>query len=61
MLYFCIFVFLYFCICNLIFLIEVKQCRVAVTGPECPVCFEELKPPLKVVQCEAGHKVGQHL
>jgi len=38
-------------------ILEVKQCRVAVTGPECPVCFDELKPPLKVVQCEAGHKI----
>ena len=36
-----------------------KQCRAAIAGPECPVCLEELKPPLKVVQCEAGHKVGQ--
>jgi len=38
-------------------ILEVKQDRPAITGPECPVCFEELKPPLKVVQCEAGHKI----
>jgi len=38
-------------------ILEVKQCRASITGPECPVCFHELKPPLKVVQCEAGHKI----
>jgi len=38
-------------------IVEVKQCRVAITAPECPVCFDELKPPLKVVQCVAGHKI----
>ena len=35
---------------------EVKQS--AISGPECPVCFHELRPPLRVVQCESGHKVG---
>ena len=36
---------------------EVK--RSAISGPECPVCFHELRPPLRVVQCESGHKVGK--
>ena len=35
---------------------EVKQS--AIRGPECPVCCHELRPPLRVVQCESGHKVG---
>jgi len=34
---------------------EVKQS--AISGPECPVCFHELRPPLRVVQCESGHKI----
>jgi len=38
-------------------IMEVKQSRPAITGPECPVCFHELRPPLKIVQCEAGHKI----
>jgi len=25
--------------------------------PECPICFEELRPPLRIVQCLKGHKI----
>jgi len=25
--------------------------------PECPVCFQQLKPPKKIVQCLKGHKI----
>jgi len=25
--------------------------------PECPICFEELRPPLRIVQCLRGHKI----
>ena len=35
---------------------EVKQS--AIRGPECDVCFQELRPSLRVVQCEFGYKVG---
>jgi len=38
-------------------ILEVKQSRPAMNGPECPVCFHELRPPLKIVQCQAGHKI----
>ena len=45
--------------------VELKAARIALLSskppaPECPVCFDELKPPLKVVQCVAGHKVGNY-
>ena len=26
-------------------------------APECPICFEELKPPMKIIQCLKGHKL----
>ena len=41
-------------------ILEVKKSN-QITGPECPVCFHELRPPLKVVQCQAGHKVGSEV
>ena len=25
--------------------------------PECPVCFEEMKPPTRIAQCMAGHLI----
>ena len=25
--------------------------------PECPVCFDEMKPPTKIVQCMSGHLI----
>ena len=27
--------------------------------PECPICFEEMKPPVRIVQCKSGHLVCQ--
>ena len=26
-------------------------------APECPICFEELKPPMHIIQCLKGHKL----
>ena len=26
-------------------------------APECPICFEELKPPMHIIQCQKGHKL----
>ena len=26
-------------------------------APECPICFEELRPPVKIIQCLKGHKL----
>jgi len=25
--------------------------------PECPVCFEEMKPPVRIIQCKSGHLI----
>ena len=25
--------------------------------PECPVCFDEMKPPLRIFQCKSGHLI----
>ena len=25
--------------------------------PECPICLEDLRPPLRIAQCQQGHKV----
>jgi len=37
---------------------KIKEVKLsAIGGPECPVCFHELRPPLRVVQCESGHKI----
>ena len=27
--------------------------------PECPICFDEMKPPTRIVQCRSGHLVCQ--
>eukprot|EP00092_Neocalanus_flemingeri_P047845 GFUD01054353.1.p1 GENE.GFUD01054353.1~~GFUD01054353.1.p1 ORF type:complete len:153 (+),score=32.94 GFUD01054353.1:363-821(+) len=27
--------------------------------PECPICFEEMKPPTRIVQCRSGHLICQ--
>jgi len=29
----------------------------AIPCPECPVCFEEMKPPTRIAQCLAGHLI----
>jgi hypothetical protein len=29
----------------------------AIPCPECPVCFEEMKPPTRIAQCMAGHLI----
>eukprot|EP00092_Neocalanus_flemingeri_P018949 GFUD01020529.1.p1 GENE.GFUD01020529.1~~GFUD01020529.1.p1 ORF type:complete len:269 (+),score=65.41 GFUD01020529.1:57-863(+) len=34
-----------------------KKC--SLPCPECPVCFEEMKPPVRIVQCRSGHLVCQ--
>ena len=26
-------------------------------APECPICFEELRPPMRIIQCQKGHKL----
>ena len=26
-------------------------------APECPICFEELRPPMQIIQCLKGHKL----
>lgn len=31
--------------------------EVKITMPECPICFEKLKPPMRIVQCLKGHKL----
>ena len=25
--------------------------------PECPICFEEMKPPMRIIQCKSGHLI----
>jgi len=36
---------------------ELALARGPVKIPECVICLEELRPPLKIVQCIQGHKV----
>jgi len=31
-----------------------------VPSPECPICFEDLKPPTKILQCQLGHLICQN-
>ena len=28
--------------------------------PECPICFDEMKPPTKIAQCLSGHLICLH-
>jgi len=35
----------------------IARSREPIKIPECPVCFEELRPPLRIVQCLKGHKI----
>ena len=36
---------------------EIARARDPIKIPECPICFEELRPPLRIVQCLKGHKI----
>ena len=41
---------------------EIKEIKQRMTGnpikmPECIICLEELRPPLRIVQCLKGHKL----
>ena len=36
---------------------EIARSREPIKIPECPVCFEELGPPLRIAQCLRGHKI----
>ena len=28
-----------------------------IPSPECPICFEEMKPPMRIIQCKSGHLI----
>ena len=36
---------------------ELVKSRTSIAIPECPICFEELRAPRRVVTCGRGHKV----
>ena len=36
---------------------EMAKSRTSIAIPECPICFEELRAPRRVVTCGRGHKV----
>ena len=36
---------------------EIAKAREPIAIPECPICLEELRPPLRIVQCLKGHKI----
>jgi len=37
--------------------LEIAKIKEPVKIPECPVCFEELRPPLQIISCLRGHKL----
>ena len=37
--------------------LEVAKTKDPIAIPGCPICFEELRPPLSIVSCGRGHKV----
>eukprot|EP00092_Neocalanus_flemingeri_P025013 GFUD01027125.1.p1 GENE.GFUD01027125.1~~GFUD01027125.1.p1 ORF type:complete len:266 (-),score=63.86 GFUD01027125.1:73-870(-) len=39
--------------------LEVSSKKSSLPGPECPICFEEMKPPTRIIQCRSGHLVCQ--
>eukprot|EP00092_Neocalanus_flemingeri_P025016 GFUD01027128.1.p1 GENE.GFUD01027128.1~~GFUD01027128.1.p1 ORF type:complete len:277 (-),score=73.75 GFUD01027128.1:72-902(-) len=39
--------------------LEVSSKKTSLPGPECPVCFEEMKPPTRIIQCREGHLICQ--
>eukprot|EP00092_Neocalanus_flemingeri_P027978 GFUD01030375.1.p1 GENE.GFUD01030375.1~~GFUD01030375.1.p1 ORF type:complete len:259 (-),score=61.45 GFUD01030375.1:62-838(-) len=40
--------------------LEVSSKKTSLPGPECPICFEEMKPPTRIIQCRSGHLVCQN-
>eukprot|EP00092_Neocalanus_flemingeri_P002181 GFUD01002321.1.p1 GENE.GFUD01002321.1~~GFUD01002321.1.p1 ORF type:complete len:259 (-),score=63.64 GFUD01002321.1:341-1117(-) len=39
--------------------LEVSSKKTSLPGPECPICFEEMKPPTRIIQCRSGHLICQ--
>eukprot|EP00092_Neocalanus_flemingeri_P025014 GFUD01027126.1.p1 GENE.GFUD01027126.1~~GFUD01027126.1.p1 ORF type:complete len:278 (-),score=48.35 GFUD01027126.1:72-905(-) len=39
--------------------LEVSSKKTSLPCPECPICFEEMKPPTRIIQCRSGHLVCQ--
>ena len=39
--------------------LEISSKKPSLPCPECPVCFEEMKPPTRIVQCWSGHLICQ--
>eukprot|EP00092_Neocalanus_flemingeri_P020769 GFUD01022504.1.p1 GENE.GFUD01022504.1~~GFUD01022504.1.p1 ORF type:complete len:259 (+),score=55.79 GFUD01022504.1:46-822(+) len=39
--------------------LEVSSKKSSLPGPECPICFEEMKPPTRIIQCRSGHLICQ--
>eukprot|EP00092_Neocalanus_flemingeri_P038364 GFUD01041767.1.p1 GENE.GFUD01041767.1~~GFUD01041767.1.p1 ORF type:complete len:265 (-),score=59.81 GFUD01041767.1:70-864(-) len=39
--------------------LEVSSKKASLPGPECPICFEEMKPPTRIIQCRSGHLICQ--
>ena len=31
--------------------------KATIPCPECPICFNEMKPPIRIVQCTSGHLI----
>ena len=39
--------------------LEISSKKTSLPCPECPICFDEMKPPTRIVQCRSGHLVCQ--
>eukprot|EP00092_Neocalanus_flemingeri_P027979 GFUD01030376.1.p1 GENE.GFUD01030376.1~~GFUD01030376.1.p1 ORF type:complete len:248 (+),score=63.89 GFUD01030376.1:55-798(+) len=39
--------------------LEISSKKCSLPCPECPICFEEMKPPVRIVQCRSGHLLCQ--
>jgi len=39
--------------------LEISSKKSSLPCPECPICFEEMKPPTRIVQCWSGHLICQ--
>jgi len=37
--------------------LEISSKKNDLPCPECPICFEDMKPPMRIVQCKSGHLI----
>jgi len=39
--------------------LKISSQKTSLPCPECPICFDEMKPPTRIIQCRSGHLVCQ--